>query len=645
MISFFRRALSSWAILGLLGLIMIAFIITGVGTPGSMGDSFGSGGTTLVSIGNSSIKAPDLQSRLENLLKAKRQEQPGVDMGAFLSAGALEQTLDQMINIHALEAFGMANGMRNSKRLIDGQIASIPAFAGATGKFDRSVFLRLLDERKLTERQLRQDIGRDILSKQVILPLAAGARVPAGLASPYAALMLEARQGKVAIVPSTAMGAGTPPTPQEISAYYIRNKTRYTVQELRVIRYATFDKARFAGNAAPTEAEITAAFNKNAAKYGARETRQLTQVIISDQAKAAALLAKAKAGASLSQIAKEAGVDALDLGAQEKASFANVSSKAVSDGVFAAPSGGIVGPIKSGLGWHIVKVNAIKTIPGQSLATARAGIVAELSKQKLESAFSDFVAKAEDAIDGGQTFDDVIKANGLVSETTPAVTASGIAPSNLNLKPTPDMIPILKDAFLAEPDDDPIVVKITPEKYALVDLDKVIPSAPAPLEKIRDQVAKDVIFERASREARTVADAIVAKANAGIPLEAAVAASGKPLPGIQRVAAKRIDLAREGQKVPPPLALLFSMSAKKAKVLEAPDKQGWFIVWLDAVQSGAASTTPELVAGTQQELSKAVGDEYLQQFVTAIKAQLKVKRNEASIASLKRSLTGAAGAK
>ena len=34
MLAFFRRVLSSWLAVGLLALIMIAFIITGVGTPG-----------------------------------------------------------------------------------------------------------------------------------------------------------------------------------------------------------------------------------------------------------------------------------------------------------------------------------------------------------------------------------------------------------------------------------------------------------------------------------------------------------------------------------------------------------------------------------------------------------------------------------
>ena len=33
MITFFRKALSSWVVLALLGLVLVAFIVTGIGDP------------------------------------------------------------------------------------------------------------------------------------------------------------------------------------------------------------------------------------------------------------------------------------------------------------------------------------------------------------------------------------------------------------------------------------------------------------------------------------------------------------------------------------------------------------------------------------------------------------------------------------
>ena len=42
-----------------------------------------------------------------------------------------------------------------------------------------------------------------------------------------------------------------------------------------------------------------------------------------------------------------------------------------------------------------------------------------------------------------------------------------------------------------------------------------------------------------------------------------------------------------------------------------------------------------------RELARAVGEEYVQQFAAAIKADIGVKKNDSAIAALKRSLTGA----
>jgi peptidyl-prolyl cis-trans isomerase D len=76
-------------------------------------------------------------------------------------------------------------------------------------------------------------------------------------------------------------------------------------------------------------------------------------------------------------------------------------------------------------------------------------------------------------------------------------------------------------------------------------------------------------------------------------------------------------------------------------VLAAPNKEGWYVVWLDTIVPGNAASQPGLIQATQAELSRAVGEEYLQQFAAAIRADLGVTKNDGAIATLKRSLTGA----
>lgn len=642
MLTFFRRALSSWVVLGFLGIVLAAIVITGVGTPGSLGDLSGaSNGERIARVGDQSVGSNDINQRLQLQLANMREQQPGISMSALVKDGAVEDTLSALVDLRAMQAYGQSQGMYVSKRLIDAEIARIDMFKGPTGAFDRTRFEGFLDQRNMTEAQLRGDIEREIYARMLRGPAGAGARPALKLVTPYASLMLEARKGSIAIIPSSAAGVGAQPTQQELTKFYTDNKARYTVPETRTVRYALFDRSRFEGKVAPTEAEIAAYFNKNAAKYAGQEKRALTQVIVQDQASANSIAAKIKAGGDMNAAAKSAGVEALKLDLQDRKAFASASSTAVADSVFKAAKSSVTGPIKSGLGWHIVRVDAIDTVAATSLAAARSGIVTELAKDKVSEALANFVADIDDAVADGQTFDEVVKAKGLAIISTPAITASGQSPENPGFTPTPEMLPILKDAFQAEPEDDPVVLSVGEEKFAFFDLDRVVPSAPRPLAAIAPQVARDFILDRASREARRMADGIAAKTSAGTELSAAVAATGKGLRAPQPISARRIDIVQGGERVPPALALMFSMTSGQAKVLEAPDKQGWFVVWLDSITPGKAESEPQLIAAAQQQLSQTAGQEFAQQFTNAIKAELKVSTDKDALARLRKSLTGA----
>ena len=58
------------------------------------------------------------------------------------------------------------------------------------------------------------------------------------------------------------------------------------------------------------------------------------------------------------------------------------------------------------------------------------------------------------------------------------------------------------------------------------------------------------------------------------------------------------------------------------------------------VVPGNALTQPGLIGRTQAEFGRVAGEEYAKQFVGAIQADLKVKRNEKAIAEAKRRLVG-----
>jgi peptidyl-prolyl cis-trans isomerase D len=639
MIALIRKFLSSKLVLALFAMILLAFLITGFGSGGSGGlGNLSLGGSEVARIGSLSISATDASNRIKSEFEGARQEKPGMQLSEFVRQGGVEATIDRLINSRTILAFGEKHGMVISERLIDSEVAKNPAFNGPTGKFDHNAFLRVLSSRNLTENDYRTDVKASLLADQVI-PTATGAvRAPKQLITPYASLLLERRFGLASFVAATNY-RGAAPTEAEVKLFYDRNLARYTVPETRIIKYALFDRSRFAGKIAPTEAEIAAAYKADSAKYAASEKRVLSQVIVQDQNIAQAIATKVRSGTPLSKAASEAGFEASTLAAQDKKAFAALASTSAADAAFALPKGGVIDPAKSGLGWHVVQVDNITTVSGKSLDAARGDIVPVLTKRKTDEALADMVVRLEDAISAGATFDDVAKKEGLTIITTPALTASGIAPSSPGFKAGAELPPILKDAYQSEAEDDPSVVSVTPnESDALVKLERVVPAAPKALAEIKDQVAADTQADRAARAARKVATDLIAKVNSGTPFAAALAAAN--LPPARPVAAQRLDMAQAGAKAPPQLVALFKLAKGKARMLEASDGSGYGILWLERLEPGNVAARPDLVQATEGELSRAMGNEYTVQLLEAMKADLGMTRNQAVINQIKASLLG-----
>lgn len=647
MLTFFRRGIMAKVMLAVLFLSLVAIVITGFGTGGSggIGDLGALRADSIASVGGERVSNDDVKKGMQRQLDRLRQENPELDMASFVRRGALTQVVDQLIDVAATVVFGRNHGLGASKTLVDREIAGIPGFQDVTGKFDAAAFRAALEREKMTEADVRREIEQNLLQRQLVLPAAGSAHVPGALALQYASLLLESRTAVVGSVPSALLGAGGEPTEAEIGAFYQSNRARYTIPERRVIRYAVFGTGNVAAQSQATEAEIAAAYKQNPA-YAARETRTLSQVVLQDQKAAQALAQKVAGGTAFAAAAAQAGYAAADiaLGAQSREQFTAKSSAAVAAAAFGAARGGTVGPVRSPFGWHVVHVDNVATTAARPLAAVRGEIAAQIQGRKAQEAVNDLATRIENAIQDGASFEDILRSEKLTAVETAPVTATGAAPDAPGWQPGADLRPLLEGAFALEPGQDPGVETIQEnQRYAVVAVTRAIPAAPPPLAKIRDRVRADLLQKRASERARAVATAIVAKINAGTPPAQAFAQAQVKLPPVQNVTATRRDIAREGAQVTPAAAMMFSLPRGKARLLPQPQGQGWTIVYLDKIVRGDAAKEPGLLQAVRGQFAQIIGDEYAQQFMTAIRSGLKVKRNEEALKKLREELLGTGG--
>ena len=644
MISNFRRLSKSKIGTGIVAtffiLILAGFAVTDISNFGSGNIGFGMGGSTLAQVGDQQVLDREMSEAMQRRLQEVRRQNPTADYATI--AGDFETLLSALIDQRSLLAFADKYGIHLSKRLIDAEIAQIPQTKGLNGKFSDQQYQVFLAQQRMTDAEVRQIIAGTLLQRIILTPVATNAHVSVGMAMPYASMLLEAREGEAAAVPMEAFRAGLKPTDADLQRYYSANRNRYMIPEQRTVRIARIGPELLSGVTA-SDKEIADYYNANQATYGARETRNLSQAVVADQAAANAIAAKAKGGAALAAAAGT-GAAVTSLTDQSRQAYAAVAGDRAAAAAFSAASGAVVGPIQSDFGWVVVKIDGVKSQGGKSLAQAKEEIAAKLTADKRKQAVEDIVDKVQNAVDEGSNFTEATTANKLAVTTTPLLTAAGTSRTDAAYKLPPELAPALKTGFEIAPNDPPEIVTL-PDKnsYALVSPAEVAAAAPAPFASIRAQVENDWIAGQAIQRARDTANRIAARAAQGVTLAQAVKESGVALPAVRPMGARRIQIAEASGQVAAPMQMLFSLPEGKSLAVADPQGRGFFVVKVTKITPGNALLQPGLISRMQNELQEALSQDYAQEFVAAVRADVKAKRNEDAIKAEKARITQSGG--
>jgi peptidyl-prolyl cis-trans isomerase D len=640
MLQFFRNFFKSkFGVIFTLAFLVVIAIAFGVGDIASNQSGGGiAGGDRVAVVGGRKISATDLSQAMTTSLENEKQQNPTLTMEGFIAAGGLDRVLDQILQRTALAEYAQKQGLRAGKRLVDSELVQIQAFQGIDGKFDRNAFLAALRQRGLSEELVRNDVAAGLYARQMLIPANFGAAVPRSLAQQYATLLKERRKGAIAVLPSAAFAPKGDPATAQLNAFYSAHRTDYLRPERRVIRYATFGEEALGNVAPPSEAQIAARYQRDAAQYQAKQTRTFTQLVLPTEAAAKAVAAEVSGGTSLAAAAASKGLATTKVGPIARNELATQSSQAVANAAFTAGQGAMIAPTRGGLGWYLLRVDAIENTPARSLAQVRDEIAKALAEEQRRAAFADLAANVEDELDNGGSLADVAKKLKLEIKTTEPITADGRVYGKQETAP-PILARALKTAFEME-EGQPQLAEAEPGKtYLVFEAAGITPSAAAPLAEIKDEVVLDWRKSEGAKAAKAAAQRVMQRLAGGQDLAAALAAEKIALPPPNSVDMGRDDLARQGQ-VPPVMALMFSMAKGTVKRLEAPQNNGWYVVKLDDVTLPPLDKNDPLIGATQQQLASVFGDEYSEELVHAAQRAVGVTKNQAAIDAVRKQLTG-----
>ncbi len=618
-------------------LVLGAFAIGDV--MGLMGNTSVSSSDAVAEVGGEKLTAADFEAAVKTGAENERERNPQLSLKAFIAGGGAENVLDTMIDRAAIAAFGAKHGLVVSDLLVDSEIAKLPGAQGLDGKFSQVAYNQMLAQRGVSDQAVRRDIVASLVAKQILVPAAFGAGFSQEATVRYAALLREHRKGAIVMLPSLSFAPKAPPNEAELQAFYAKTRNNFIRPERRVIRYAVFDASAVKTVAPPSEAEIAARYNANKAKYAASETRKLTQLIVPTEAAARAVAGELAKGGSLAKAAAAKGLSATQL-SLSKAQLAAQSSGAVADAAFSARAGSLAGPARSGLGWHLIHVEAVDVKAARSLDQVHGELAKELGDFKQRQALVDFSAKIEEELDGGSSLTDVAKEFGLTLATTEPLTADGKVYGSQDKTAPAELARVIATAFSMERENEPQLAEVEPgKKFVAFDVSRITPSAAAPLAEIKNDVATAWAMAKGFEAAKAAGEKMLAQAKKGTDIGVSMASLGVPLPPVDRIDIGREQLSATRQ-VPPPLALLFAMAQGTTKLLPAPRNRGWYVVSVSQIIPGTIAPNDPMVAAARRELGQLSGREYADQLMHAIRAEVGVERKDDAIKAVKNRLSG-----
>ena len=531
MLTALRRYLETWPVRIFFGIMVIAFVIWGVG------DVVRQVGTRtyVAKLGGETIEPAQFQETFQrNMGLMERKLPQGQDVTPAMRRQVADQTLDQMVGQIALDQEIARLRLVVPDDALRAAIFAMPQFHGTDGKFDRSRLEALLRANNMAEPQFVALMRQQIASQQLLGAVIAGVTAPPTLTNAVFAFQEEQRSALMAEFPFAAQPAPPQPTDAELTRWYQNHPTSYQVPEFRRIKAVVLTPETLAKTLTASDDELHAYYEAHRSDYVVPARRSLQVVVLQDEAKAKALAQSWSGGADWAAIQKQAETDGGNAVTLDKTTEAGVPDPTLASAAFAAQPDSVGGPVKTSLGWDVFKVTAATAGSSQSFAEVQNTIRDQVLQQKAASQIYDVVNKVDDTLGTGVGLDKLPSGTGLAG-VQGTLDAQGNTPSGdpAPIPGPPELKQALVDAAFKTAANQPPAqlteVPLPPPGgsafYALT-VESVTPPHVKPFADVKDQVTADWTAAARQKEAEEQATKVLTAVQGGESLADAATTAG-----------------------------------------------------------------------------------------------------------------------
>ena len=601
----------------LFGVLIVTFGIWGIG------DIFRnrSVDTSVATVAGEPIQASQLQQAVHSELDQLHSAYgANFTMQQAKQLGFVGSALNRLIETALLAQETDRLNLRVGNAAVRQAIVNNPNFQ-QKGQFDRTLYNEILAANHLTDAQYEQLLRTDLERNELTIALTEGIRPPQELTDAIYRAQAERRVANLLVLPSSAVPPPGKPSKQDLAAYYKAHQDEFRTPQRRDFELATLTIDDVAKGIDVPESRLKQAYQARLGEFNTPATRKLQQILLPTKAKADAAEAQLKAGKSFAAVAKALAGGAVDLGWMRKQ---DLTTPSLADAAFALKTGDVSQPIHDTLGWHILRVDAVKPAQAQSFDQVKDKLRQQVARDMAGDRIAELANHIDDALAGGGSFSAVAKQFGMNTITLSGVDAEGTLADGKAADLSKDKGKVLQTAFNTGTGQTSGLSDLGNDGYFIVHVDKVTPSGVPPLDQVRGKVTTAWQAQQRSQALAALAKLIVGQVNAGQSLKA-IAAKHKLV-----VSSTGPFLRTGGGKVPATLTgQIFGLTTGKAAA--APDGDGYAVAQLTAIETPDPAKDKAAVDGLSQQLAQQLQGEFLSEFAQALRARYPVKINQTNL--------------
>lgn len=532
--------------------------------------------------------------------------------------GAPYMFLQQEVGREVLLQAAQKAGIRISDKYIGNELKTQLDSVKQPGTAQEKLAM-LLQQKGITEKMfvdlIRGDYAINLLTNA---PVSSDMTAPAALVTAIYAADKEKRVAQIVKITPALIKGENALNDGAIKAFYDENKDRYKTQETRDIAFVVLPKSLFSADVSVKDAEIEAYYNEHKTEFMNPERVRFEQVIV-DNEKVADKIASSKSALS------EAKGDKTQFVANDWYTKTTLP-KELQKAIYPAKPKGLIGPIQTSLGWHVIKVDSYEEAKPKALAEVKETLQRQLKDEKLDAQISNFSEHLDSLVSSGQGLDAIAEEYKVKPQTVDNMSAVNAAAKLKSTNLPEDIIARVKDSSFAL-DDGEIspLIDMPNGDYALLQVTKIDAATVPALDKIKNQVTADAQKANQSKALIAYAEKVIGAYDTRKPESFLQAVEKNGLKAETTGSLTRAEAEKSLDKSN--ASLLFSLTqGNRLSFTNSPD-QATLIFLKDIVPTTEKPSEKDMV-DLKKKIGETLSQEMHQQFMQAWQDDIGVTINE-----------------